>query len=264
MRNIIENGKGQRLVSLLMMLILLTLSGCFAARTAITKKNLEVKTKMSETIFLDPVADAKKIIYVKVRNTTGIDALSVEKQIKDLIIKSGYRVTPDPNNASFILQANVLQAGKNESEANLLQNFGDAAVPAVIGGVIGHNAGGKNGAIIGATVGAAAGFVGSSLIEDTTYSITTDIEIRQKVKSIAKTDKAKDDSADDDEDEEGDKKTKKPNKNDRTNKQVNIDENGRRRYSTRLIVYANKSNLKYNEAEPELIRYLVNSVAGMF
>jgi len=263
MRGVAGNGKMRMVVPLLAMLVLLTLSACFAARTVITKGRLEVKTKMSETIFLDPLADGKKIIYVKVRNTTGIDAFSVENQIKDLIIKNGYRVTPDPANATFILQANVLQAGKNESEANLLQNLGDAAVPAVIGGVIGSNAGGKTGAVLGAAVGAAAGFVGSSLIEDATYSITTDIEIRQKASSVAKAAKAKDD-AEEDEDEDGDKKTKKSKKKAKKDKRNNIDEDGRKKYSTRLIVYANKANLKYAEAEPELIRYLANSVAGMF
>jgi hypothetical protein len=250
--------------SIAMVIILATLSGCFAARTAIVKKDLQVKTKMSETIFLDPVAQEKKIIYLQVRNTTGIDALSVENQIKALIEKNGYRVTPDPVKASFILQANVLQAGKNESEASLLQNFGDAAVPAIIGGVIGRNTGGKTGAIIGATVGAAAGFVGSSLMEDTTYSITADLEIRQKTSSAVKISKAKGDDANEDEDEHEDKKTKKHKKINKENKSNNIDENGRKKYTTRLIVYANKANLKYNEAEPELIRYLVNSIAGMF
>jgi hypothetical protein len=39
-----------------------TFSGCGAATTAIEKRNLEVQTKMSESIFLEPVAPQKQIV----------------------------------------------------------------------------------------------------------------------------------------------------------------------------------------------------------
>lgn len=220
-----------------LLLVVIILSGCFATRTAITKRNLEIKTKMSETLFLDPVSDDKKIIYVKVRNTTGIGGLGLEDAIKASLVNNGYKVTSNPNEAIFILQANILQAGKNENESSLLENFGDAAVPGVIGGAIGKSTGGDTGAIIGATAGATIGFIGSSLVQDITYSLITDIEVKQRVVfSAARTKNTKD----------------------------NIDTNGWKRFSTRVVSYANKVNLKYAEAEPELVKATVASLTGIF
>lgn len=230
-------------ISLLLMALMFTLTGCFAAHKAITKRNLEIKTKMSETLFLDPVSDDKKVIYVKVRNTTGKNGLDLEDQIKASLIKNGYRVTRNPKEATFILQANVLQAGKNENEKSLLENFGDAAVPGVIGGVIGKNAGGDTGAALGAVAGATVGFIGSALVQDVTYSIITDIEVKQKIFSATQAAKIiKED----------------------TSKKSNVDENGWKKLSTRVLSYANKVNLKYEEAEPELVKALVSSLSGIF
>ncbi|MCC5698300.1 complement resistance protein TraT, partial [Klebsiella pneumoniae] len=48
----------------------LMLSGCSATHTAISKRNLQVQTKMSDTIFLDPVADDKRTVFIQVRNTS--------------------------------------------------------------------------------------------------------------------------------------------------------------------------------------------------
>ncbi len=54
----------------------LMLSGCSATHTAISKRNLQVQTKMSDTIFLDPVADDKRTVFVQVRNTSDQQGLS--------------------------------------------------------------------------------------------------------------------------------------------------------------------------------------------
>lgn len=219
------------------LLVTITLSGCFATNTAITKRNLEIKTKMSETLFLDPVSDDQKIIYVKIRNTTGVDGLGIEDSIKTSLIKNGYVIITNPNRANFILQANILQAGQNTDEKSLLENFADAVVPGIIGGVIGKNAGGDTGAVIGATAGATVGFMSSSLVQDVTYSLITDIEVKQRTTTSSI-------------------KTK--------NKKDNIDENGWKRFSTRIVSYANKVNLKYEQAEPELVKALVASITGIF
>ncbi len=213
---------------------LVILSGCSAGRTAIVKRKLEVKTKMSETIFLDPVSADKQIVYVKVRNTSGTSDLDIEAPIKAALINRGYQVVNDPAQASFILQANVLQAGKLEDDEAMLKNFGDAIVPGVLGGAIGANAGDDTGMVIGAVTGAAIGMVGSSFIQDVTYSIITDLQISQKSGISPVSSKVKTAGA-----------------------------TGWKKYSTRVISYANKVNLDYKEAEPVLVKELVHSVAGV-
>jgi hypothetical protein len=46
---------------LAIMTILVILSGCAAVHTSIAKKDLDVQTKMSDTVFLDPVGPDKKV-----------------------------------------------------------------------------------------------------------------------------------------------------------------------------------------------------------
>ncbi|MEK7792160.1 MAG: complement resistance protein TraT, partial [Pseudomonadota bacterium] len=48
----------------------LILNGCAAVHTSIAKKDLDVKTKMSDTIFLDPVEPEQRTVYLNVRNTS--------------------------------------------------------------------------------------------------------------------------------------------------------------------------------------------------
>ena len=95
----------------------LALSGCSATHTAISKRNLDVQTKMSDTIFLDPVADDKRTVYVQVRNTSDKQGLSLEPFIVEAVQSKGYRVVRDPEQANFLLQANVLQAGETDLRA---------------------------------------------------------------------------------------------------------------------------------------------------
>ena len=40
------------------------LTGCAATQTALEHGSLQVSTKQSETIFLDPVSNAQKTVYV--------------------------------------------------------------------------------------------------------------------------------------------------------------------------------------------------------
>ncbi len=79
---------------------IMTLSGCSAVTTAVKKRNLEVQTQMSETVWLDPVGAEKRTVFVQVRNTTDkqidiVDALSTKLSNK------GYRVVQDPDAAHY-------------------------------------------------------------------------------------------------------------------------------------------------------------------
>ena len=45
------------------------LAGCAATHAAISKRNLEVSTRMSDAVFLDPVGGDKRTAFIYVRNT---------------------------------------------------------------------------------------------------------------------------------------------------------------------------------------------------
>jgi hypothetical protein len=98
-------------------LALLFLSGCAATEVMISKRNLDVQTQMSETVFLDPVGPEKKIMHIQVRNTSDKDNFDIEAPLKEAMIKKGYRITEDPNKAYYRLQANVLSVAKTDPTA---------------------------------------------------------------------------------------------------------------------------------------------------
>jgi hypothetical protein len=88
----------------------LALSGCGAMSTAVKKRNLDVKTQMSETIWLEP--SSEKTVYLQIRNTSDKDMSGLQAQITNELAAKGYRVSSSPDTAYYWIQANVLKAEK--------------------------------------------------------------------------------------------------------------------------------------------------------
>ncbi len=57
----------------------LALSGCGAMSTAIKKRNLEVKTQMSETIWLEPASE--RTVFLQIKNTSDKDMSGLQGKI---------------------------------------------------------------------------------------------------------------------------------------------------------------------------------------
>lgn len=158
--------------------IALALSGCGAAHTMVKKRNLDVQTKMSETIFLEPTSPAQKKIYIEIRNTSDKD-VSVKDEIFSKIVQNGYTLTNDPAQANFILQANILHLGKSDlrsTEQVLTSGYGGA----IAGAVVGANAGRGSSIVVGGLVGGLLGVVGDAMVDDTFFSMITDVQIRER------------------------------------------------------------------------------------
>ena len=114
---------------------ILGLFGCAATQVAIEKKDLDVQTKMSETIFLDPVAPENRTIFVNIKNTSDKD-LDIAADISNAIAARGYKVVQDPNLAHYMLQANVLSVGKTDPSAlreTLVAGYGGPLMGAAVG-----------------------------------------------------------------------------------------------------------------------------------
>jgi hypothetical protein len=102
------------------------LLGCAAVHTSIAKKDLDVQTKMSDTVFLDPVGPDKRTIFVQIRNTSD-RSFDIEGAIVSALVARGYRVTQDPDAAHFRLLGNVLSVAKaspTAAEAALASGYG--------------------------------------------------------------------------------------------------------------------------------------------
>ncbi len=231
------------------LLIGLFISGCGAASTAIEKRNLEVQTKMSDTVFLEPVSPDKRIVYLRVRNTTDKD-IQVEQAIKNSIESNGFRVTNNPDEAYFMIQANVLQIGKTDAtdkDSALKSGFGGGLLGAGISlatGGSGNNIG------IGAAIGAIVGVVADTMVKDIYYSMVTDIEIRQRPTTDENIYQSEKNYS-----EQGTTSTIRQNVS-TNNAQWKI-------YRTRVVSTANQVNLEFEEAQSELTKGLARSLSGL-
>ena len=173
---------------LLSIMISVILSGCAAVHTSIAKKDLDVQTKMSDTVFLDPVGPDKKVVFVQIRNTSD-KPLDIEGPIVTAIAARGYRVTLNPDEAQFRLLGNVLNVAKaspTAAEAALAGGCGGVLGGSAVGAAVGGATHGWTGAALG---GAGGGIVGgltetvaNAAVKDVTYMVVTDIEITEQTR----------------------------------------------------------------------------------
>ena len=154
--------------------------GCAATHVAISKRDLDVQTKMSSTIFLDPVAKNKQVIYLQVRNTSDKSDLKIEDSIRSGITGRGYKIVKDAGRAHYMLQINVLQAGKIDPAAAQAA-FGAGYGGAMTGILAGAAAGGSGrDAATGGLLGGIIETVSGAFVKDVTYSIITDLQISER------------------------------------------------------------------------------------
>ncbi|MEH8016977.1 complement resistance protein TraT [Rheinheimera muenzenbergensis] len=230
----------------------LSLSGCGAMHTAVAKRNLDVQTKMSSSIFLDPVEPEQRTIYVDIRNTSDKPEFDLKPQVIQNLQARGYQVIDSPSRANYWLQANVLQVGRSNARDT---NGALAAGPGIAGGAVTgyaiHRAtgGSSGGAAIGAAVGGAVvGTVVDAMVEDVYYSVITDIQIMErfdgKVSESSQHQLLQGDSG-----------------STTSSYQRSSD---MRKYQTRVVSFANQANLKWPEAEPQLTQGMVRALAGLF
>ncbi len=237
---------------IVLLITILSVSSCAAMSTAISKRNLEVQTKMSNTIFLDPVAEDAKTIFIQIRNTSDKPEFNIEKEVKEKILIKGYRVVSDPSKAHYILQANILQVGKNSqtaAEQSLLGGYGDA----LAGGAAGAFLGGRNsssGAVVGGLVGAGLTFAANSLVKDVYYSVTTDLQISERAKKGVKV--------------LNQSNQKLAQGSSGSIRSTYEETSNSKRYQTRILSFANKMNLKWEECSAELVNGVSASMTGMF
>ena len=240
-------------------LAFLFLSGCAASQVLISKRNLDVQTKMSETVFLDPVEPAQKVMYIEVRNTSDKDNFELEGPIKEAIAKRGYRVTQNPKEAHYRLQANVLQVPKTDptAAAAALQGGygGPIAAGAVTGALIGSAASGTYtglgaGALAGGLLAGVTETVTGSFVKDVVFMVVTDIQLVEKAEEgvIVR------------QDSQQNLKQGMGGSLQQTTSEVTK----HKKYRTRVVSTANKANLEYDEAAPALTQGLTRALSGLF
>ena len=111
------------LKNIIFLSFLLMMVSCSTMHTVISKRNLDVQTKMSDTIWLEPAAANQKTVFVKISNTSGKN-LNIEQKIVNTLSAKGYRIVNDPAEAKYWLQANILKVDKVNLDKVRCWNWG--------------------------------------------------------------------------------------------------------------------------------------------
>jgi hypothetical protein len=228
------------------------LVGCNTTTKMIKHGKLEVQTKMSETIFLDPIEDEKRTVLLQIRNTSDKSGLDVESKIRLAIENKGYTIVNSPKQANIMIQANILQVGKSTLEnpfEALSGGYGSGLEGFATGAALAGATGGSGRSMLG--IGLLAGIGNTVLdaaVEVVNFTMTTDLQISEKADGEYVSESS------DANLKQGTSGYKKSTWKKKTNW---------KKYQTRIMSLAKKTNLKFEEAEPKLTEGLVKSISGL-
>jgi hypothetical protein len=233
------------------------LGGCQAITTAIEHRNLDVQSKMTDTVFLEPVGPSKQTVFLQVRNTSDQADLDLASDLRSAIQSHGYTIVSEPSQAHYVLQVNVLQAGKadpSQLEQLYAAGWGNLNRAASVAGAtaygagVGAMAGGLSGVGYGALIAAPVALVADAFVKNVTYSIVTDVQISERTVG-AVSDRMSQNL------KQGRSGTRQLASNESRNEKI---------YQTRIVSKAERVNLELAEAMPQVKAGVVRSIAGMF
>ncbi|MBU2767125.1 conjugal transfer protein TraT [Acidithiobacillus ferrivorans] len=228
--------------------VVVGLSGCAAAQVALSHKNLNVQTKMSNTIFLPPVSPSKQTVYVQFKSTADqtLNISALEQELDASLTTQGYRVV-SYKQAHYLLQINVLSIGKmspSAAQGALGGGYGSALAGAAAGGLIGQS---FVGAGVGGLVAGVGGMIADSLVKNVTYAMITDVQVGVRSRHAVQ---------------------QQTNANLQQGTSTSTSQNTSQvghwmDYRTRIVSTANKVNLSFKTALPVLQGQLVHSLGGL-
>ena len=226
------------------------LSGCAAVQTSIEHRNLDVNSKMSNSVFLDPVAPDKKTIFVSVKNTSSQQDLGLAEALKSNLVSQGWKITNDFTKANDRVQVNVLQVGKVKNKQDMYASLSNGFGGGLVGGLAGAAIGGGTGAVVGGAAGAAAGWVAGMFVKDVTYSMITDIQVSQKAPNGAVV-------------SNDTQSTISQGSSTQTHQRYHASGHYLT-YRTRILSYADKVNLDFKDAKGVLAKQMAHEISGIF
>jgi hypothetical protein len=242
------------------LLALSLLTGCAATSVALGKKDLEVQTKTSTSVFVDPVSRDKRSVYLDVRSgVMEFDRNAFSRVIKDQFAASdkGYRIVDDPDQAHFQMLVYVLnleEANLSAAHSALQEGYvggGEVVAGGAVGAVIGANRGHAwGGAALGAVAASGLSMVANALVKDVTYMLVCDISIRERVADGVYVRRDTQLGA---------------QISDGGSSQSRVSEvTDRKDYRTRVVTTANKANLELPEAQDAMFQKTAYAMAGFF
>ncbi|HXH54399.1 MAG TPA: complement resistance protein TraT [Gammaproteobacteria bacterium] len=209
----------------LLISVLALLVGCGATHPTINKRKLDVQTKMSPPVFLDPMISDKKTVYLQIRNTSDKPELDLEHSVAQAMLAKGYTRVMAPEQAQILLQTNILQAASSDLRAAdhaLNQGFGTAL----------------------------GGAVTDTMIRNIVYVAIADVQISERVgNSVTIKEKTR---------------SRLKQGTNGVREIISTEKIEWKLYQARVVSTATKVNLKFKQAAPELIQGLTRSITGIF
>ena len=236
--------------------VITVLSGCAAVNTSIAKRNLDVQTKISTAVFVDPVKRAKRTVYVDIRSgVMEFDRNAMSKVVHDTFAQNanGYRITDDPDEAQYQMNIFVLKlekASPTAAELALKQGYsGDVAAGAGAGAVMGADHGAK-GAVGGGILGALGTTAANAFVQDVTYMLVADVQIKEKTRKGVIVRK--------------DTKISAKVSDAGSSTQTVSEATNKKEYRTRIVTTAEKVNLELPEAQDLMFKKTAYAMSSFF
>ncbi len=229
-----------------------SLTGCNTTTKLIKHGSLAVETRMSDSVFLDPIDEDRRTVLLQIRNTSDKSGLEIEGKIRSAIESKGYTIVNSPKKANIMIQANILQVGRSTLEnpfEAISGGYGSGLEGFATGAAIAGATGGSGKSMLG--VGLITGIGNTILdaaVEVVNFTMVTDLQISEKADGNFITESS-DASL-----KQGTSGYKKSTWEQKTNW---------KKYQTRIMSVAKKTNLKFEEAEPKLTEGLVKSISGL-
>lgn len=239
----------------------LSMVGCSAMNTAMKKQDLDVESKTSYSIVLEPIALEERVVYARVKDLSGNSMRKeMQKILNKTLIDEGITVTSDPKKANLMLNASIISASKTtreESERALIGGYSGGLEGALALGGIAAATGGDGGNIASlGLAGAAVGFLADTLIDDVYYTFILDVQLREKPlngDSIANS--TKNQSA------KGLSTSNSATLSQNSSSVTRGDNFNWIVYETRIVTTANQMNLDIKEAIPEVQNKTASTLA---
>lgn len=234
------------------------LGGCAAVSTSVAKRNLDVQTKISTAVFVDPVKRAKRTVYINIRSgVMEFDRNAMSRAVKEAFVgnANGYTITDDPDEAQYQLNIFVItleKASPTAAEVALKQGYsGDVSAGSYAGMVAGANTGHRgNGMVVGGLLGAVATTAANAFVQDVTYLLVADVQVKEKTANGVIVRK--------------DSRISAKISDAGTSTQTVSEAGNKKEYRTRIVTTANKANLDLAEAQDVIFKKTAYAMSSFF
>ncbi|OPZ23612.1 MAG: Lipoprotein YlpA precursor [Lentisphaerae bacterium ADurb.BinA184] len=176
----------------------LAVTGCstvdHAYRGTTRMVNPDKMTLKTDLKWLSPPSDMglrtprtdQMVVWLRCKNTSGADVPGIYEAVRAYLQASGYRITENVDEASFVLTTDVRYLGEIRTKDGTAALLTGAVLGGGAGGVIGHNlphghSYGLEGAAVGAVIGGAIGNVMANRNKMVEHALAVDVRIGERV-----------------------------------------------------------------------------------